>query len=739
MNRFIRITAAVLITLAVAAASLFLTYLVITRDCYLDADKLAGAGQKIVICDADGNQIANASLSGKQAGVSLNELGGDTVNAFIASEDRTFYKHNGLNYKRMLKALYKNLTSASFKEGASTISQQLVKNTHLSSDKTISRKLKEIKLTKKLEKSYTKDEILEMYLNTIYFGHSCYGLQSAAKFYFDKDAKDIDLNESAVLAGLLTSPNNYSPFKHPEKCLTRRNLVLKAMLDCGFISDSEYSRAYESPLTAVRSVNGASFSDYVGAVFDELEENGIDVYGLSDGCVINTYMDTELQRAVDNFDYPTDNAVIITHENGVAAYKSTIGGAKRQIGSTAKPIMVYAPAIDEKIVSPFTRILDEKVDFNGYSPENHDKQYHGFVSVAESLKNSYNVPAVKTLNALTIPKCEKYLKAMNITLEESEKNLSLALGGMAYGMSLKELADRYTIFSAGGAYTPSRFIRDVTDAKGNILYKNESGKSRVFSAGASSLINSMLIETSKSGTARRLKDRPYDVASKTGTCGNAEGNTDAYAISYTSAHTIGVWLGDKNNARSDITGGGDCCEYVSKILDFLYSERAPEKLDTTSGTTEINIDSEEYYSNNRVILADDASPLYNVLTVRTLKGCEPKEKSDKFSNPVIPTPEIIVDDGSVKIELCHAKYYSYIVKRGQNGNFETIYDGKWKEAITDTPESGYYTYTVTPYFENSGKRYLGKEIVLPSVNLTIENEAPQVKIPDIVNRDWFNM
>ena len=127
----------------------------------------------------------------------------------------------------MLKALFKNITSASFKEGASTISQQLIKNTHLSNDKTIRRKLNEIRLTKQLEKRYEKDEILEMYLNTIYFGHNCYGLQSAAQFYFDKKAENLSLNESATIVGLLTSPNNYSPFKNPEKCLKRRNTVLK--------------------------------------------------------------------------------------------------------------------------------------------------------------------------------------------------------------------------------------------------------------------------------------------------------------------------------------------------------------------------------------------------------------------------------------------------------------------------------------------------------------------------------
>ncbi len=740
MVKFLKISAVVLASLATVVAAMYISYLIITRDCRLDKNKLTGVGQKIIICDADGNEIMNTSVSGTHTGVKVSELDGNTINAFVASEDRTFYSHNGLNYKRMLRALYINVTSAAFKEGASTISQQLIKNTHLSSDKTISRKLKEIRLTKKLEKTYSKDKIMEMYLNTIYFGHNCYGLQSAAHFYFDKCAENLNLNESAVLSGLLSSPNNYSPFKSPEKCLKRRNIVLNAMLDCGFITENEYKETLNLPIEPKQADNTEKYSDYVNGVFDEIEEIGFDAYNLSDECRIKTFMDPALQAEIEKFDFECDNSLIVTtNAGGVSAFKSTIGCAKRQIGSTAKPIMVYAPAIEERLISPYTRILDEKIDFNGYSPENFDKKYHGFVTVADSLKYSYNVPAVKTLNALTIPKCEEYLKAMDIYLDGDEKNLSLALGAMKYGLSLKDLADKYSVFPSGGTYTSSRFIDEIVDKEGKTLYKSESGKTRVFSEGTCSLTNAMLMETSKSGTAKKLKNYEFDVASKTGTCGNSDGNTDAYAISYTSSHTIGVWLGDKDNNRLSITGGGDCCEYVAAILDILYADKTPAALDIESGTTTVNIDSEEYYENNKVILADKNSPKLNVLTVRTLKGTEPLTYSDRFTNPAILTPKISVKDGTVNIELCHTKYYAFLIKRGENEEFETIYDGKWQEKITDSPKNGCYTYTVTPYFDNNGKRFIGKTITLPSVNLNSESTPPQIKIPSIVDKDWYNM
>ncbi|MDE5942680.1 MAG: transglycosylase domain-containing protein, partial [Clostridia bacterium] len=285
-----------------------MVYGIITKDAKLDANKLVGAGQNVIIYDDDGNEITSASLDAQAKSVAVKDLNQDTINAFIASEDRTFYSHHGLNYKRMIKAFFTNLKAGSFKEGASTISQQLIKNTHLSNDKTIKRKLKEIKLTLQLEKRYEKDEILEMYLNTIYFGHSCYGLQSAAEFYFNKKAEELTLTDSATIVGLLSSPNNYSPFKNPEKSLSRRNLVLKSMLDCGYIDKTVYTQSVNEPLGAVQTSASSKYGDYINAVFDELEEIDFNYYTLTNGCIIKTYLDTEMQQLLEQTDYPCDNA-----------------------------------------------------------------------------------------------------------------------------------------------------------------------------------------------------------------------------------------------------------------------------------------------------------------------------------------------------------------------------------------------------------------------------------------------
>lgn len=740
MAKFLKIIGIVLSVIFIAFAILVASYFIITRDAVLDSNKLLGANQNILIYDDEGNEITSASLDAKRKSVSVSSLQPHTINAFIASEDRTFYKHNGLNFKRIIKAMYKNITSRSYKEGASTISQQLIKNTHLSNDKTIKRKLKEIRLTKQLEREYSKDEILEMYLNTIYFGHNCYGLQSAAEFYFGKKAENLDLNESAVIVGLLTSPNNYSPFKNPEKCLKRRNIVLKNMFDCNFIDEQTYKSAKDMELNTAKQAASNSFNDYIDGIFDELSEIDTDFYTLSCGCKIKTYLNTSLQKYIETLEYPADSAVIVTDNitGGVIAYKSDIGSAKRQPGSTIKPLFVYAPAMEENLLNPLTKILDEKINFNGYSPENYDKQYRGYVSVTDCIKNSLNVPAVKTLNSLTIDKCEKYLTAMDIKLEDEEKNLALALGGMKYGLTIKELADKYSIFPHGGNYHPSRFIKEIISPDGKTIYSDDLISNKVFSRGTCSLMNEILIETSKSGTAKKLKNFDFDIATKTGTCGNAEGNTDAYAVSYTTEHSIAVWIGNKDNKRTNITGGNQCCNKLKSILEKIYESHTPAALDKTSGTITVNLDREEYSSNNQFILADPNCPPLNILKGKFIRGTEPKKVSDKFTSPTIKTPEIQIENGVVNIELCHAKYFSYLIKRTKNSENEIIYDGKWKEIISDSPPEGIYTYTVTPYYDDGNTKYFGKEITLPSVNLEKSGSDPQVKIPNIVFDDWFN-
>lgn len=737
MKKAVKIVLFILLGIFALILTAFATFFALTADAKLQPEKLVDYAKTITVCDENGNKLENTSFITKQKSVNIDKLSQDTINAFIASEDRNFYKHDGLNYKRMVKAAYKNITSRSFKEGASTISQQLIKNTHLSSDKTILRKLKEIKLTKQLERRYDKDRILEMYLNTIYFGHSCYGLQSAANFYFGKNAEELTLNESATLVGLLTSPNNYSPLKNPEKSIKRRNTVLQNMLDCGFIDKTVFEHTVAMPITTAEQADGGIYSDYLKEVFNELEELEIDPYGQFSELKITTFMDADIQNALNGITAESDFSYFIRQNcGGVAAFKSSISLAKRQIGSTAKPIFVYAPAIEEKKVNIFTKILDEPVNFNGYQPENYDKKYHGSVSVEDSIKFSYNVPAVKTFNTLNLNEVEKYAQKMNIDLGDGDLNLSLALGAMKEGISLKQLCDSYSTFANGGNFTKSAFIKSVSCDQGKSLYQAQFSKQKVFSEGTCSLINDVLTKTAQSGTARKLKYLNFDVACKTGTCGNKEGNTDAYTISYTGDYCLGVWLGDKDNKRIQATGGGECCNIAKEVLQKIYANRECTPPDKDSGTKCIEIDKEDYENYDKIIICDINSPKLNRLNVKCLADNIPDEVSVKFTKPSIKKPTIEVNNNKVCISLCQTKYYSYVVNRLNNGKQTTVYDGEFIKNIEDCPPDGDYVYTVTPYYQNGKDKFIGETVTLPRI--MISKSQNQEKIPDIARKDWYN-
>ncbi len=711
----------------------YTVYIAITSGLELDESKLVNYEQTITLYDGDGNKIESAALSGNRSAVRINNLNDYTKNAFIASEDRKFYSHNGINFQRMIKAAFRNITSFSFKEGASTISQQLIKNTHLSNEKTLKRKLQEIRLTRKLEKKYSKDEILEMYLNTIYFGHNCYGLQNASRFYFGKDAENLTLAESATLAGLLASPNNYSPFSNQEKSLKRRNIVLKSMLECSFISENEYNTAKNEPITVNQDMNFNQNSDYLSAVYRELESLNLDCYSELSGCRVYTYMNEEMQSRAADEKEDCDIAIIITNsENGVEAYRNTIKGAQRQPGSTVKPLLVYAPAIEEGIICPLTKIEDKFTNFGGYKPQNYDDKYHGNVTVAESIKHSYNIPAVKTLNALTIEKSYEYAKKLHLPLTDEDRGLALALGGMKYGFDIKQICDAYSVFRSGGNYATSHFIKKIEDKNGRTIYTAQNAeKNKAFSSGTCSVINQMLIETSKEGTAKKLKNFNFDVASKTGTCGNEHGNTDAYAVSYTSDHTFCVWLGDKDNKKIQYTGGGECCNVMKNLITTRYSSYSPSPLDISSGTKEIYIDREDYDNDGKITIADDACPKLNRLSLRCQQNFCPVAKSNKFSYPEIVRPDILVSNDNICIELCQTKYYSYLIKRDNI----VIYDDIWKDKIYDAPSYGSHVYSVTPYYFDGKDKHFGKTVTLDRVNF--RSEPNDILPPDITKKDWF--
>lgn len=727
MKRAIKIISIVFAVLAIILLAMLCYYFSVTAGTKLQEEKLTLSSSAVHIYDGNGEEIDAVSLGARET-ASFSSLPKALSNAFISVEDKDFYRHKGISYKRVLKAAMKNIATFSFREGASTISQQLIKNTHLSGEKTINRKLREFKLARELERNYSKEEILELYLNSIYFGHDSFGVAHAARFYFGKSAEELSPAECAMLAALAKSPNRYSPFKNAEKCLSRRNFVLSLMKEQGYLSEQEYAQAIETPLPQ-EPTKARNKSAYLTCVYEELSELFPDAEsGDFRNLKVYTFLDSELQREAEQTQAESDYIVLVrdNRTHGIKALAATSGTPARLPASTIKPLAVYAPALEENLISPATPVLDEEINFAGYSPKNYGGGYGGYMSARYALAKSVNIPAVKLLNTLGCEKAVSYLTRMGLAVEEGDCTLALALGGMKRGYTLPRLADGYAVFANGGSYSPSSVISRVESESGKVLYRFAPQTREVFSQETCCLLNDMLKTAATEGTAKKLKNLSFPVCAKTGTGGTGEGNTDAYVISYTTEDTVAVWLGNADNTPITATGGGVPADIALRINQFLYASHAPQPFVPCEGVAEYALDKEEYERNHRFLLADPAAPPICTISELFKTSTAPKVSSTRFSNPVIETPRISVANGTVCIELCQTEYYDYVIKRENKGKITVIYSGKYQNRIYDNSvvQGEQYVYTVTPLY----KEREGKAVSLPSVCV----ERTQT-IPD----DWW--
>lgn len=555
--------------------------------------------------------------------VKISSLPNHVKDAFISIEDKEFYNHNGLNYKRMLGALIWDLKNGKMAQGASTISQQLIKNTHLSSQKTLNRKMNEIVLAKQLEKNFSKEEILEKYLNIIYFGDNCYGIESASNHYFSKPSKELNLQEGALLAGMISSPARYCPITKLENAKKRRDIVLKEMLEDGKITDEEYQKAKQSEVEInIQIDKNNKLNCYSEMALDEaMSILKIPAKQISNGGYkIYTYLDKEKQSALEKtqnqIDFNENNHALISISAtsgevqafcGESSYK--ILKNKRQPGSAIKPILVYAPAMNEGIINPLTQILDEELNISGYTPKNHDNKFHGYLSVKDAICSSYNIPAVKIMSYTTIDKSKKYAEKCGIEFSPNDDNYSIALGGMTYGTDLCSLTSAYTIFTNNGNYVKPKFVKYITDSKDKIVYVAEKNETPVIRDDTAYLMNSMLIEASKTGTSKRLKDLDFEIASKTGTVGKNSKNYDAWSVSYTTKDIVGVWVGNMDNSPiGSIVGGNVPIEATKIYLSQIYSNEKPLPFNVPSSIEELEIDSKELIENHQIVKAASYLP-----------------------------------------------------------------------------------------------------------------------------------
>ncbi|MBL6007569.1 penicillin-binding protein [Bacillus halotolerans] len=536
------------------------------------------ASSKIV--DQNGDEVASLYTENREP-VSINEIPKEVREAFISVEDKRFYEHHGIDVKSVGRAVYRDILAGGKVEGASTITQQLAKNIFLTHDKTFLRKTKEVIIAINLERDYSKDKLLEMYLNQLYFGHGVYGIQAASHYYFNKEVKDLTVSEGAVLAAIPKAPSTYSPVLHPDKSKERRDTILGMMNDQGYISAKEAVSAQGRTLglNVKKQSETPWFDSYIDLVIQEAEDK-YSISGeqlLQGGYTIKVPLDSKLQKTAyqvmkEGSYYPgTDqdaegSAVFINNKTG--GVEAAIGGrdytakgynrvtAVRQPGSTFKPLAVYGPAMQEKKFKPYSLLKDELQSYGDYTPKNYDGRYEGEVTMSDAITYSKNAPAVWTLNEIGVETGKSYLKANGIDIPD--EGLALALGGLEKGVSPLQLAGAFHTFAANGTYTEPYFISNITDEDGETIADHKEEGKRVFSKQTSWNMTRMLQQVVKKGTATSGAYHG-DLAGKTGSTsytGVSGATKDAWFAGYTPNITGAVWMGyDKTDQNHYLKGG----------------------------------------------------------------------------------------------------------------------------------------------------------------------------------------
>lgn len=625
----------------------------------LDPSLITECPQALRFFDSDGNLICVMGKE-KRIWIGLDEIPKHTVDAFVASEDNRFYTHSGIDLYRIFGAAWADIKAGSYVQGASTISQQLIKLSHLSSEKTLDRKLEEAVLATQLEKRFTKDEIMEMYLNYIYFGGGYYGIEAASLGYFGVHARDLSIAQSAQLAGILKSPTAYAPHIDPDASVRRRDNVLRLMFEGGYINSDQYEAAKEEEcvLDPALPVERSALTDHAfreaqdaaGLNSEELLSGGYSIV-----LTMNSDISSICSELMDEESlFPTQNAqgalVVIDRSGGISAM---IGGRgeytanglnraadiERQPGSLIKPILVYAPALELEGKNPSTVLYDAPRSFGDYSPRNSDEKYYGNVTLRTAVTKSLNIPAVSILSELGIERAVSFAERLGVSFENEELSLPLALGGFTYGVSPLEVAGAYSAFSRGGEYIKPYSVTRVLSSKGDILFEREIEASRVMSEENAFLLTSMLQSVASEGTGKRLAGSGVPLAAKTGTSIDENGVRDAWCAAYTTEFTAVAWMGTDSAEMGSLpetaVGGGNTAVLLAEVFGRIYSEYSYIDFTEPEGVTGCYIDLSEL-DDGFVYAASDNTPEEYLLYEYYVDGEEPTEEDPYWSAPIPP-------------------------------------------------------------------------------------------------------
>ena len=585
------------------------------------------------VFDSHGRLITTLHSDQNRLPIDINKVPQNLQNAFIAAEDNRFYEHIGIDPIGIFRAIFANLTNRGIAQGGSTITQQLAKNAFLSQEQTLKRKIQEAMLALEIEHKYSKKEILEMYMNQIYFGQGAYGIQTAAKTYFNKDVNELTLTQCAMLAGLPKSPNYYSPFNNLNEAKKRKNVVLDQMVKYGYVSAAEAEDAKNQDLGLSKSHQSkeadeyASFIDYVSQQVakkygdDALYKEGLKIYTTMDvdkqhaavramRNLPNNYTDenglTQPQAAIVSIDPKTGHILAMVGGRGQDSFNRA-SMAVRQPGSAFKPF-VYLTALQHDM-TPDTTMNDQPVTYGNWSPKNAGGSYSGTMTLSDALAHSVNTIAVQLADRVGTKNIIANAKKMGITtLDAKDDNLAMALGGLTKGVTPLEMASAYGTFANKGVHVKPTAIVKILDRNGNVLedastLEKEETKTRVMSEREAYEMTTMLegVIDHGTGTAAAI-GRP--AAGKTGT---TDDNKDAWFVGYTPDIVTAVWIGDDTGSHSlgEIYGGTIPAEIWKDYMSSATSDEsggdfsAPSGMERRKETTSSSSSSNSVHSDDR--------------------------------------------------------------------------------------------------------------------------------------------
>lgn len=605
----------------------------------ITSEQLMLKGFTTRVYDSNNNEILSLQGAQNREMVDSKDIPKNLMDAYVAIEDKRFYDHNGIDFKRLGSAVINFILPRGVSHGGSTITQQVIKNVTGEDKRSIKRKIQEAWRAMSLERNITKEQILEIYMNLIYMGENCYGVQSASKTYFNKDVKDLTLAECASLAGITNLPGRYDPFttKGRENNLKRQKIILKEMLDLNFIDQQEYDEAVIQEVVFAesnkRNEKVASNQPYfVDQVILDIKKDLMATGYTEDmaiktiynnGLKIYTTMDSDIQKAMDevflneaNFtkvnkktsQSPQASMVIVNPKNGQV--KAMYGGAgqkigiplnratsiERQPGSTFKPIAVYGPAINEGIITAATVIDDVPVYLNGADkglyPKNSGgkSDYDGLTTIREGITKSVNVIAAKVwLNFLGPDLSLEYLDRVNIK-RDKERTLSIAMGGLSKGVNPLLMAAAYVPFvNKGMYYEPSTYTK-VEDMNGNVILEKKPAFNIVYDEAAAFVMVNMMkdVVNSPDGTANRckLQNGKMPTAGKTGTTDN---NKDKWFVGYSPYYVGATWYGYDRPASLSTDERNRAQTIWHAVMDKVHKDLKPIDFEVPSGVVKKTI------------------------------------------------------------------------------------------------------------------------------------------------------